>query len=77
MNEIIDFLKAVITKITYVNGISVEDNLFHSGLDSLSAIMLTSEITKKYNLEIPISFLFTNTTIRQIANYIAEKKNEI
>jgi aspartate racemase len=52
--------------------VSAEDNFFDLGGDSLQLIEAHSELQKKLDREIPIMDLFEYTTVRSLANHLAE-----
>lgn len=53
-----------------VSGIEVNDNFFEMGGHSLKAISLVSKIRKELKVEVPISEIFKNPTVRDITRYI-------
>ena len=50
---------------------SIEDNLFNIGLDSLSAITLSNNITNELHTNITIKDIFDNPSVRELSNYIS------
>ena len=50
--------------------ISVSSNFFHLGGHSLLAARLVSQIRKRWNVDVPIRTLFTEQTVRKLANVI-------
>ena len=52
--------------------IGVCDNFFDLGGHSLLAIQLVSRIRKEFNIELPISVIFDNSTIEQMAKFIED-----
>ena len=57
--------------------IGIDDDFFSLGGHSLKATPLISKIHKKMNVNIPIDSLFENPTIRALAGYVKEAKQEL
>ncbi|MCP4147398.1 MAG: amino acid adenylation domain-containing protein, partial [bacterium] len=57
--------------------ISVNANFFEIGGHSLSATIVTTKIFKEMQLEIPIAQLFKQSTIRELAGYIAQQMPQL
>ncbi len=53
-----------------VQEISVHDNFFEIGGDSLSAVQLRTLMKSSFGLELPMKLLFSNATISQISNIV-------
>ena len=47
-----------------------DDNLLNMGMDSLEVTQLTTKIEEKFNVNVPVSFIFENPTINKISKYI-------
>lgn len=58
------------------SSIPLDANLFHLGLDSLSAIRLVIHLRKRFNIEIRIIEVFQLATIEMISNLIVNKLND-
>ena len=56
--------------------LSTQDNYFDFGADSLSCIKLIAEISNNLGIDIKISDLFENNTIKQLAEFINMKQNK-
>jgi enterobactin synthetase component F len=50
--------------------ISVHDNFFALGGDSLSAVNMVAELSERYSIELPVSALFQDPTIANLARSI-------
>ena len=72
-NKIDDILLQSIEKILNIdiNKISIEDNFFDIGGDSLSAINLCAEIYSRLNLEISVRNIMENSAIYELSNFIS------
>lgn len=53
--------------------ISIEDNFFEIGLDSLNMIEMLVMINNKFNLQLKVSDIITNPTIVELSNLIINK----
>jgi enterobactin synthetase component F len=53
-----------------LNQVSVHDNFFALGGDSLSAVNMVAELSERYAIELPISALFQDPTIANLARSI-------
>jgi amino acid adenylation domain-containing protein len=62
-------------KILHTNPISVEDNFFEIGGDSLAAVDLFLQIEKDFQKDLPISALIQAPTIAQLATLIRQDVN--
>lgn len=69
--EILD-LVCLITKNTTI---SIEEDFYSLGLDSLDIIKLSSLIIKQFNIEIPVSKIYELSNIKQISEYIDNNSN--
>jgi tyrocidine synthetase III len=63
-------LRTIWERVLEVRNISVDDNLFQLGGDSLSVFKLICEIQKEWNLRVPYSRLFRYSSIRSFSNYM-------
>lgn len=72
-NETESMLAEIWKAVLEVNEISVEEDFFESGGDSLSAVELFSLIEKHFTLKLRVSVLFTHPTIRELAKVINQE----
>ena len=68
-------LSKMLTKILNITSISVSDNLFNLGIDSLSAIILCTKIRQKFNVDITFKDIVNNSTIRLLSQKIDSTKS--
>ncbi|MDP9702833.1 amino acid adenylation domain-containing protein, partial [Paenibacillus intestini] len=68
-------LASIWRKVLHVENISVYDNFFSMGGNSLKAILLKSSLSKKLNIDIVLSDIFKYTTIESLANHIRTVDN--
>ena len=54
-----------------LENVSIEDNLFDLGIDSLSSISLASNINNKLGVQITVKDIFSNSTIESLSDYIS------
>jgi tyrocidine synthetase-3 len=54
--------------------IGIDDNFFHLGGHSLKAAVLISRLQKALNIEIPLTALFQNPTVRELAEFIKKRE---
>ncbi|PKG37175.1 amino acid adenylation domain-containing protein [Psychromonas sp. Urea-02u-13] len=59
------------------NNVSINDEFFESGGDSLSGVMLISEINESMGLSLPLQILFERCTIKKIEEHILTNKEVI
>jgi thioesterase domain-containing protein len=57
------------------NKISVEDNFFYLGGNSILVIKLINEINKIFNNELAVSIIFNNSTVRKLSQFILKNNN--
>lgn len=69
-SEIETTLVDIWTKILDIDKIGINDDFYELGGDSLNAILLSSKIRERLNLDIPLKVLFTKSTIKELAMYI-------
>ncbi|MCB2298651.1 non-ribosomal peptide synthetase [Clostridium tagluense] len=55
--------------------IGVHDNFFHLGGHSLKAMKLAAKINREFNIDIPLSEIFTRKNVRNLSEYIYLQKN--
>ena len=70
-NDIDKTILTILKNILSTETISIEDNLFNIGLDSLSAITLSSNISKELNIQITVKDIFEYPTIQELSDYIS------
>ncbi|RXK84775.1 amino acid adenylation domain-containing protein [Chlorobaculum sp. 24CR] len=70
-------LSAVFAKILGMTAVGVDDNFFSFGGHSLMATSLCSQIRNRWNVDIPLAFVFENPTVKQIAKEIARKEKTL
>ena len=70
-NDIDKIILNNLKNILSTNTISIEENWFNIGLDSLSAITLSSNISKELNIQITIKNIFEYPTIKELSDYIS------
>lgn len=75
-NETEKFLQTELLEILNLKELSTQDNYFDFGADSLSCIKLIAEISNKFKIDIKISDLFQNNTIKLLAEFIDKQKNK-
>jgi len=56
--------------------ISIDDNFFQLGGHSLKATILTTRVHKTFHVRMPLMEIFKAPTVRQLAGYIARRKQE-
>lgn len=56
--------------------IGVTDDFFSIGGHSLNVMMIVGNINKEFEIDIPLKFVFTNPTIRKIAEYIDNAESD-
>ncbi|MGB3531924.1 MAG: amino acid adenylation domain-containing protein [Microcoleaceae cyanobacterium] len=66
-------LAEIWSSILQVNPVGIKDNFFELGGHSLLAISLMSKIQQQFNQQLPLSTLFTNRTIEDLANLIKQE----
>jgi acyl-CoA synthetase (AMP-forming)/AMP-acid ligase II/acyl carrier protein len=69
-------LASIWEKVLQKQKISIHDNFFSLGGDSLTAIEIVAKITTACNITIPIALFFQMATIFELAAYIALKNEE-
>uniref|UniRef100_UPI002625A9AF non-ribosomal peptide synthetase n=1 Tax=uncultured Kordia sp. TaxID=507699 RepID=UPI002625A9AF len=69
-NPIEENLSAMWKKVLKIHKISIHDNFFEIGGNSIDVIKLVSEIQKEYEIDISLRVLFDINTIADLAKYI-------
>ncbi len=60
-----------------VNKIGINDDFFKHGGDSLKVAALKYRINKQFNIDIPLKYMFKNSTIKSLYEYISNAKKNI
>ncbi len=76
-NEIEEKLTLIWSEILGAKKIGITDNFFELGGHSLKATSLVTRIYKEFEVEIPLSQIFNNPTINQLAKYIQSAEKNI
>jgi amino acid adenylation domain-containing protein len=71
-NNIEQQLADIFCSLLQINSVSVKDSFFDLGGHSLLAIRLMGKIQQQFNQQFPLSTLFTNRTIEELANLIQQ-----
>ncbi len=70
-DEVEEKLVAAWNDVLHLNTpVGIDDNFFESGGHSLKAARLLARIHKEFDVEIPITEIFSTSTVRGLANYI-------
>ena len=72
-NEVDKKLVKALKEILNIDEISLEDDFFELGGDSLSAITLCAKIQSEFNVNILVKDILANTQIQELSNEISEK----
>ncbi|WP_051870662.1 non-ribosomal peptide synthetase [Brevibacillus laterosporus] len=75
-NSIEEQLVSIWKEVLYDEKIGVTDDFFYLGGHSLKATNIISKIYKKFQVDFPLSEIFKNPTIRQMAQYIQTLKRK-
>ncbi|MCR8937086.1 non-ribosomal peptide synthase/polyketide synthase [Brevibacillus laterosporus] len=70
-----DQLATIWKGVLNVNEVSVLDNFFELGGHSLKAMTVISQISKAFNVDLPLKVLFDTPTIATISHFIANTEN--
>ncbi len=76
-NEIEEKLIVIWKRILKVDKIGILDNFFELGGHSLKATILITNIHKEFDVEIPLTGVFMNQTIKELALLIKQSKKNI
>lgn len=76
-NETDEELITILEKMLNIKQISITDTLTNIGVDSLSAITLSTKILSKYNVQLDIKEILSNLTIKDISDYIIKNKDKV
>ncbi|MGB3637497.1 MAG: amino acid adenylation domain-containing protein [Rivularia sp. (in: cyanobacteria)] len=69
-------LAEIWSEILDINPVGVKDNFFELGGHSLLAINLMAKIQRRFDKQLPLSTLFTNRTVEDLASLIREQKQQ-
>ena len=69
-NEEEEILEKIFEEVLNQKNISIEDDFFKLGGDSLSAINLSTKIYDRFKIQVGIKYIFDNPTIKSLANLI-------
>lgn len=72
-DEIEKQLAEIWSEILNIDPVGVKDNFFELGGHSLLAVNLMAKIQRRFDKQLPLSTLFTNRTIEDLANLIKDK----
>ena len=75
-NSIDTLILNTINKSLALENISIEDNLFDIGIDSLSAINLSLSISKELNIQLTVRDIFEHPIIKDLSDYIETLSNK-
>ena len=70
-NSIDEFLIKTLKNILNIENISIEDTFIDIGMDSLTAITLSTTIYKKYNIQVSVKNILTNMNIKELSDFIS------
>lgn len=73
-NEIESILCGFFAQILHLSSVSVDQDFFNAGGHSLRAIQLVHRINTSLGLTIPVSVIFSHSTPRNLAIFLAEQK---
>ena len=65
-------LVAIWQSVLGINKVGVNDRFFDLGGDSIKAIQVVSSVNQEFNVDLPASKLYSNPTVREIAEFIDE-----
>ncbi|MGB3401304.1 MAG: amino acid adenylation domain-containing protein [Microcoleaceae cyanobacterium] len=71
-NSIEQQLAEIFCSLLQMNSVSIKESFFELGGHSLLAIRLMGKIQQQFNQQLPLSTLFTNRTIEELANVIQQ-----
>jgi len=73
-NEYDQKLICILQLILDTTKITINDNLFDLGMDSLTAISISVKLFEEFNIELNISEIFNNPIIKDLSDYISQIK---
>ncbi|HLP59541.1 MAG TPA: amino acid adenylation domain-containing protein, partial [Candidatus Deferrimicrobium sp.] len=59
------------------DAIGVNDDFFHLGGHSLKATLLASQVSKTFNVEFPLTAVFTGPTVKEMANVVRRGRKSL
>lgn len=74
-NETEEKIRDIIKELLKINTISVLDNYFDMGVDSLMLIQMNSRIQEELGIRLDLMELFKHTTISQLASFISNQES--
>ena len=75
-DEIEGKLVGIWSEVLHITSIGIDDNFFRLGGHSLKATALVLKIHKEFDVKVPLTEIFKNPRIRELAKYIKEKSKE-
>ncbi len=76
-NKIEKIIANIWKNILEVPTININDNFFDAGGNSLLLMVIHSNLEKAFKRTIPVNILFTNTTIKELANYFSSSQEQV
>jgi amino acid adenylation domain-containing protein len=70
-------LVAIWKEILNTDHISISDNIFERGADSIKLIQVLNRIKKDLGIDLPLTTAFTYTSIRELAEYIRNMEDQV
>jgi SAM-dependent methyltransferase/acyl carrier protein len=72
LEDLVNWMQRMLADDIGVDQASIDPSvsMIKLGIDSLAAVSLTDELKKKYNVEIPINIVLSDTTLRAIAEMV-------
>lgn len=74
-NETEEKIRDIVKDLLKINKVSMLDNYFDMGVDSLMLIQMNSRIEEELGIKLPLMELFKHTTISQLANFITSQES--
>jgi amino acid adenylation domain-containing protein len=75
-NDVEKALEAMWCKLLGAKKVSIRDNYFRLGGDSMGAVILFSHIHKQFGVDLHLSTIYKTSTIQQLAELIEQSKKE-
>ncbi len=60
----------MLEKLLNITNISITDDLFNLGMDSLNSIKLGIQLLEEFNVSVKVNHIFEHPTIKELSNYI-------
>ena len=70
-NDIDKIILSTLKDLFNLKNVSIDDNLFDLGIDSLSSITLSNNISNKLKVQLTVKDIFNNPTIERLSDYIS------